>query len=67
MIMTNTKLNRRRFLLAMGAGGAGVAAVALTKGVAQRAENTAADDKSMKTTRYQLSEHIENYYRTARV
>jgi hypothetical protein len=65
--MTNTKLNRRRFLLAMSAGGAGVAAVALTKGVVQQAENTAADDKSMTTTRYQLSEHIENYYRTARV
>jgi hypothetical protein len=67
MIMTNTKLNRRRFLLAIGAGGVGVAAVALTKGVVQQAENTTADDKSMKTTRYQLSEHIRNYYRTARV
>jgi hypothetical protein len=67
MIMTNTKLNRRRFLLAIGAGGAGIAAVALTKGVVQQAENTTADDKSMKTTRYQLSEHIRNYYRTARV
>jgi hypothetical protein len=66
--MTNVKLNRRRFLLAMGAGSAGAAAVALTKTNApQQTDPAVKDDIGLKETRYRLTEHIRNYYRTTKV
>ncbi|HSF47843.1 MAG TPA: formate dehydrogenase, partial [Burkholderiales bacterium] len=62
--MTHVKLNRRRFLMAVGAGSAGAAAVALTKTSGpQRAKPAAKDDIGQKETRYRLTEHIRNYYR----
>jgi hypothetical protein len=66
--MTRTKLNRRRFLKAMGAGTAGAAAVALTKtSVPQQTAPATSDDIGLKETRYRLTEHIRNYYRTTQV
>ncbi len=59
---------RRNFLFALGAGSAGVAAVAMTagKGIpeAKTAEQKATDQK---TTGYTLSEHNQHYYRTTRI
>ena len=66
--MVNEKLNRRRFLMAVGAGSAGAATVALTKtSVPQQAQPAAKDDIGLKETRYRLTEHIRNYYRTTQM
>jgi len=59
-----TRLSRRNFLLAVGAGGAATAAAI----VAKNTPPAAAPDKSRRATRgYQESAHIRNYYRTAKV
>lgn len=61
-----TNLKRRGFLLALGVGGAGAAAVAVQKisGVIEP-ESTAgalADGKG-----YAMTEHVQRYYRTMKV
>lgn len=61
-----TKLSRRNFLLAMGAGGAASAAAVVGKSVPQAQPAAGADDKK-KTRGYHSSEHIRNYYRTTKV
>jgi hypothetical protein len=66
MSETNSKLSRRNFLLAVGAGGAASAAAIVSKTVPQAQPATTGDDKK-KTKGYQASEHIRNYYRTAKV
>ena len=57
---------RRGFLLALGAGGAGAAALAARSlgGVVPQAESStdSADGKG-----YQVTEHVRRYYRTAKV
>jgi len=62
----STNLKRRRFLLALGAGGAGAAAVAaqpLAAPVADAAATAAPD-----TARgYQETEHVRDYYATTRI
>ncbi|HEU4650852.1 MAG TPA: hypothetical protein VFS49_05500 [Croceibacterium sp.] len=58
--------NRRNFLLAAGLGGAGVAAVVVTKGqkiAAVRKQDVAAAQPSG----YHASEHIKKYYKTTEV
>ena len=58
-------LSRRRFLLTLGAGGAATAAA-----IATRAPGSASAGKppAKRATRgYHASEHINNYYRTAKV
>jgi len=60
----NAKLSRRNFLLTAGAGGAAAAAAVVTGRKA--APGTAAATASGKRG-YQVSEHINNYYRTAKV
>jgi len=62
---SQSKLSRRGFLLAVGAGGAS-ATVALV------ARNTSEAPAEPRTTArngqgYRLTEHIRNYYRTAKV
>ena len=58
-------LKRRKFLLAVGAGGAGVAAAAaaLVGGEALIAK-PAAEERGRG---YRLTEHVRNYYRTTRI
>jgi hypothetical protein len=59
------RLSRRNFLLTVGAGSAATAAaiVAKTSGT-----DSSQKDKSKRATRgYHASEHINNYYRTAKV
>jgi hypothetical protein len=59
------RLSRRNFLLTAGAGGA-VAAAAI---VAKNPSTTpATENKDKRATRgYQVSEHVNNYYRTTKV
>jgi hypothetical protein len=58
-------LSRRNFLLTVGAGGAATAAAIVGKNASTPA---ASDSKDKRLTRgYQVSEHINNYYRTTKV
>lgn len=59
-------LKRRGFLLSLGAGSAGVAAVAVTAAtggqpVVEKAVEVAKGES------YAASEHVRNYYRTTRI
>jgi hypothetical protein len=56
---------RRRFLLALGAGGAG-AAVA-TAGALPAAATQQASEPTDQDAAYRESEHVRDYYRTARL
>jgi hypothetical protein len=64
---TKTDLNRRKFLLAVGLGGAGAAAAVVgTRAALRRAgEGTGAKGEAGKG--YQVTAHVRSYYRTARV
>ena len=70
MTQVKRRLDRRNFLLAVGAGGAAtVAAVVSTsvaKAPAQLQPPTTGTGKRA-TKGYASSEHIKNYYRTAKV
>ena len=59
------KLTRRNFLLTLGAGGAATAA-AVVASKSPTAKTTPTNDKRA-TRGYQSSEHVNNYYRTAKV
>ena len=59
------KLTRRNFLLTLGAGGAATAA-AVVASRSPTAKTTPTNDKRA-TRGYQSSEHVNNYYRTAKV
>jgi len=64
-VAQSTDLKRRRFLLALGAGGAGAAAVAaqpLARPLAQSAEVATDTQKG-----YRETEHIRDYYATTRI
>lgn len=59
-------LSRRNFLLTVGAGGAATAAAIVAKQVPVASDPT--DSKDKRATRgYQVSEHVNNYYRTTKV
>jgi TAT (twin-arginine translocation) pathway-exported protein len=58
-------LSRRNFLLTLGAGGAATAAAVIAT---KSPSTTPASGKDKRATRgYQSSEHVNNYYRTAKV
>jgi hypothetical protein len=59
------KVSRRTFLLAASAGTAATAAVLAGKKASQSAP--AQDKGSESKTGYQLTEHVRNYYRTAKI
>jgi hypothetical protein len=59
-----TRLSRRNFLLTVGVGGAATAAAV----VATKKSSQATSGQGKRATRgYQASEHVNNYYRTAKV
>jgi hypothetical protein len=60
------RLSRRNFLLAVGAGGAVTAAAILAKNAAQAQPRLRNHDKRA-TRGYQVSEHVNHYYRTAKI
>ena len=65
MKTAKAKLSRRHFLLAAGAGTAATAAAILAKKEADKAP--ARDGHSESKKGYQLTEHVRNYYRTAKI
>jgi hypothetical protein len=65
MTEKKAKLSRRNFLLSVGAGTAAAGAAAI---VAKGPEGAAEKSKDKRATAgYQVSEHINNYYRTTKV
>jgi hypothetical protein len=58
-------LSRRNFLLTVGAGGAATAAAIVGKNAAMTPAGVRQDKRA--TSGYQVSEHVSNYYRTAKV
>jgi hypothetical protein len=65
MTEKKAKLSRRNFLLTAGAATAAGAAAIATKSGLQPADNASKDKRA--TRGYQVSEHINNYYRTTKV
>lgn len=65
MTEKKAKLSRRNFLLTAGVAGAAGAAAIATKAGLQPAETSSKDKRE--TRGYQVSEHINNYYRTTKV
>ena len=61
----STNLHRRRFLLALGAGGAGVATVAAPALATPLAAETSAGAAVSKG--YQDTEHVRDYYASTRI
>lgn len=58
------RLSRRTFLVTLGAGGAAAAAVVATR----TAPETVAKDGGKRSTQgYHVTEHVNNYYRSAKV
>ena len=59
-------IRRRGFLLALGAGGAGAAALAARSlsGVAPQDDGASAPDEGKG---YQVTDHVKRYYRTAKI
>ena len=66
MSQGQTKMSRRNFLFTVGAGGAAGAAAIVAQTVPQ-ARPVAAGKEKKKTGGYRVSEHVRNYYRTAKV
>jgi hypothetical protein len=65
MKSTQAKLSRRSFLLAAGAGTAATAAAVIVK---QQADKPSTDGGAKPSGKgYQATEHVQNYYRTARI
>jgi Rieske Fe-S protein len=60
----STDLKRRRFLLAVSAGGAGAAAAAVP---ARAVVSATADPAATAATGYRESEHVKRYYDTTRL
>jgi hypothetical protein len=68
MSQGQTKLSRRNFLFAVGAGGAASAAAIVAKTVPQaQPEQVVSGGDKKKTRGYHASEHIRNYYRTTKI
>jgi shikimate 5-dehydrogenase len=66
MSKPNVPNSRRKFLISIGAGGAATAA-AVVAAVAPEPEVPTADGAKTAKSGYQVSEHINKYYRTTRV
>ncbi len=65
MKTTTPKLSRRNFLLAVSAGTAASAAAIVAKKEAGTGKSPQKGSES--TTGYQVTEHVRNYYRTAKI
>jgi len=64
--MSKPKVDRRNFLIALGLGGAGAVAGALTAEQPPTAQ-PAANARRPGSKTYRVSAHIRKYYRTTRV
>ena len=63
---TKPSSGRRKFLAALGVGGAAAAAAVITQ-PGDRADSTSEKTAVPQGKGYQLTEHVRNYYRTAKV
>lgn len=63
---TPSKLNRRNFLIAVGAGGAATAAAIVSR-VAKPAAQPATGNDKRRGKGYQETAHVRSYYNTAKV
>ena len=62
---TNARLSRRNFLLAVGAGTAASAAAIVAK---KEPDSSPKKDGTIQSKKgYQLTDHVRNYYRTAKI
>ena len=62
---TQLSSSRRKFLATLGAGGAAAATVAITRPGAK--PESVVETATPQGKGYQLTEHVRNYYRTAKV
>ena len=65
MKTTKSKVSRRNFILAVGAGTAASAAAIVSR--KETDANKKTDSASQPGKGYQLTEHVQNYYRTAKI
>ena len=61
---TKSSSSRRKFLTALGVGGSAAATVALTR---QAEPQVKSEPATPQGKGYQVTEHVRNYYRTAKV
>jgi hypothetical protein len=66
MIERTKRLSRRNFLLTVGTGGAATAAAIVTKNLASPKPSQSGQGKRA-TRGYEVTEHVNNYYRTTQV
>ena len=64
--LKQTNLRRRGFLLALGVGGAGAAAVAIQSRSVGAIAADGASDVAADGSGYQLTEHVRRYYQTTK-
>ena len=64
---TNSKLSRRNFLLAVGAGGAATAAAIAGQAIAPVEPEAVASGDKRRGKGYQETAHVRSYYNTAKV
>ena len=64
---TKSKLSRRNFLLAVGAGGAATAAAAASQALGTSAPDQSASNDKRRGRGYQETAHVRSYYNTAKV
>jgi len=64
---TRTRLSRRNFLIAVGAGGAATAAAIASKVVTSPAASPATGNEKRRGKGYQETAHVRSYYNTAKV
>ena len=65
---TKSKLSRRNFLLAVGAGGAATAAAIATQAVGPATAQPATNNNDKRRGRgYQETAHVRSYYNTTKV
>jgi hypothetical protein len=65
MKTTKARLSRRNFLLAVSAGTAASAAAIVSR---KETDSTTSKDKGAESKKgYQVTEHVRNYYRTAKI
>jgi nitrous oxide reductase len=64
---TKSKLGRRNFLLAVGAGGAATAAAVASRVISTQEPTTVANNDKRRGKGYQETAHVRSYYNTAKV
>jgi len=64
---TKSKLNRRNFLLAVGAGGTAAAAAIAGRVINPEASQATASEDKRRGKGYQETAHVRSYYNTAKV